>query len=114
MARTPASSRVGSEDQLAFALREADALIARALAAPAVEAVSAARPYRANPKRLARAAAREQAARPVSTAAQEALARSFAQAKAEHRVAAERRRAAVAEERRARARTKAKARHRGR
>ncbi|KAA6212188.1 DUF2992 family protein [Streptomyces albofaciens JCM 4342] len=99
---------------LAFALRGADALIARALAAPAVQATAAARPYRPNPKRLARAAAREQAARPVSTAAQEALARSFAQAKTENRAAAKRRRAAEDERRRSRARAKAKARHRGR
>ncbi|MGW7554650.1 DUF2992 family protein [Streptomyces rimosus] len=84
------------------------------IAGPDGVRVRAARPYRPNPKRLARAAAREQAARPLSTAAQEALARSFAQAKTENRAAAKRRRAAEDERRRSRAREKAKARHWGR
>ncbi|MFI0263692.1 DUF2992 family protein [Streptomyces sp. NPDC017056] len=44
---------------LAFALRRSDELIARALAAPAVEAAAVGRPYRANPKRAARAAEAE-------------------------------------------------------
>ncbi|MFE7119074.1 DUF2992 family protein [Streptomyces sp. NPDC057654] len=71
-------------------------------------------PRAVSPKRLARVAAREQAALPVSTAAQEAPARSVEVTKAESKAAAKRRRTAEDEQRRAHSRAKARARHRGR
>ncbi|MFH8411003.1 YjdF family protein [Streptomyces sp. NPDC018019] len=98
---------------LEFSLHGYDRLLEQAFAAPVVETDMASRPRVVNPKRLARAAAREQSARPVSTAAQEALARSFEESKAESKAAAKRRRMAEDEQRRAHARAKAKARHRG-
>lgn len=96
-----------------FSLREFGRLLERALASEPVEPDSAQRARPANPKRLARAAAREQRSRPVSTAAQEALARGFEDAKQESRGAAKRRLAEEDERRRVLARQKAKARHRG-
>jgi len=99
---------------LAFAARDFGRLLDAALAAPAVDPQSIRRPRAANPKRLARAAAREQARRPVSTAAQDALSRAYEQSKAESRTAAKRRRAAEDTRRRELARAKAKAKHRGR
>ncbi|MEU6089714.1 YjdF family protein [Streptomyces sp. NPDC047085] len=98
-----------------FSLRAFDGLLARALACEPVDPDNAARQRRVvNPKRQARAVAREQRARPVSTMAQEAMARAVEQAKQENRRAAKRRRAEEAEQRREQARQKAKSRHRGR
>ncbi|MEV4742457.1 DUF2992 family protein [Streptomyces sp. NPDC049555] len=98
-----------------FVRRDFTALLATALAAPAVPACRTATPVRqVNAKRAARAAAREQAARPVTTAAQEALHEAYQQARSENRAATKRRRAVEAEERRSLARAKARARHRGR
>ncbi len=95
-----------------FALRHYGRLLDRALAAPPVPAES--RPTaRLNPKRLARLAAREQADRPMSSIAQEALREAHEQAGHENRAAAKRRRAAAAEERRAAAARKRKAKRRG-
>ncbi|MET7637226.1 YjdF family protein [Streptomyces sp. NPDC005438] len=99
---------------LDFACRDYGRLLEQALASPPVESHRVSRPRPVNPKRLARAAARQQGARPVSTAAQEALARSFEESKVESKAAAKRRRMAEDEHRRALAREKAKARHRGR
>lgn len=99
---------------LAFAARDFGGLLDTALAAPVVDPQSIRRPRASNPKRLARAAAREQAKRPVSTAAQEALSRAQEQSKSESRTAAKRRKADDETRRRESARAKAKARHRGR
>jgi hypothetical protein len=82
-----------------FAVRGCDRLIDRAHAAPAIAANS--KPAaRVNPKRLARQAAREQAARPVSSAAQDSLRVAHEQTGRENRAAAKRRRAEEAEQRR--------------
>ncbi|KZM74131.1 YjdF family protein [Nocardia terpenica] len=95
-----------------FARREYGGLLDRALAAPPVPAAS--RPTaRVNPKRLARLAAREQAARPVTSAAQDALRLAHEQAGHENRAAAKRRRLADAEQRREQADRKRKAKRRG-
>lgn len=97
-----------------FARVEFGALLERAMAAPAVPEQAVPRPRVTNPKRLARAAARAQAARPVSTAAQEALSRSWEAARRDAGAAARTDREAEAAHRRERVRAKAKARHRGR
>ncbi len=97
-----------------FVRRDFLALLTSALAGPAVPADRVPRPRRGNAKRAARAAAREQAARPLTTAAQEALHEAHQHAKSENRAAAKRRRAAEAEQHRALSRAKARARHRGR
>lgn len=95
-----------------FARHEYGGLLDRALAAPPVPAAS--RPTaRVNPKRLARLAAREQAARPVTSAAQDALRLAHEQAGHENRAAAKRRRLVDAEQRRAQADRKRKAKRRG-
>ncbi|UNS99099.1 YjdF family protein [Streptomyces tubbatahanensis] len=99
---------------LDFAVRDFGGLLEQALSSPIVPPDSTERSRVTNPKRLARAAAREQGKRPVSTAAQEALARGFEESKAESRAAAKRRRAAEDAHRRELARAKAKQRHRGR
>lgn len=99
---------------LEFARGEFKQLLAQAHAAPMIPESERARPRVVNPKRLARAAAKQQAARPVSTAAQRALSESYSQSKVENRAARNRREAQAARERRDIARAKAKARHRGR
>lgn len=99
---------------LDFSVRGFGDLLDRAMLAPPVVEGGAARPRVGNPKRAARAAARDRSARPVSTAAQEAMSRSYELAKAERRTEARERREAEADVRRERAREKAKARHRGR
>jgi hypothetical protein len=98
---------------MAFACRGFETLLDQALAAPAVPPHKVRRPNPVNPKRLARAAAKEQSARPVSTAAQEALSRGYEESKAESRAAGKRRRATENERRRSLAGAKAKARRRG-
>ncbi|GHF49863.1 hypothetical protein GCM10010218_34140 [Streptomyces mashuensis] len=97
-----------------FVRRDFGPLLDTALAAPVVTADRVPRPRRGNAKRAARAAAREQAGRPVTTAAQDALREAFERTTSENRAAAKRRQAAEAEQRRALARAKARARHRGR
>ncbi|MEC3916113.1 YjdF family protein [Nocardia sp. CDC160] len=95
-----------------FAVKHSGALFDRALAAPAVPAGT--RPTATvNPKRLARMAAREQAARPLTSAAQDALRLAHEQAGHENRAAAKRRRAEAAEQQRAEAIRKRKAKRRG-
>ncbi|WP_280387398.1 YjdF family protein [Nocardia wallacei] len=96
-----------------FAVRHYGGLLDRALAAPPVPA--GARPKTTvNPKRLARQAAREQASRPLTSAAQDALRAAHEQAGHLNRAAAKRRRAQAAEHRRHLTARKRKAKHRGR
>ncbi|RDI49736.1 YjdF family protein [Nocardia mexicana] len=95
-----------------FAIRHYGRLLDRALAAPAVAADS--RPKATvNPKRLARQAAREQASRPLTSAAQDALRVAHEQAGHLNRAAAKRRRAEDADHRRELAARKRKAKRRG-
>lgn len=97
-----------------FVRRGFDRLLERALAAPPVPADRRPPPRRPNPKRAARRVAREQAARPLTTAAQDALREAYEQVKSESRAAARRRRAEESAARRAIGRSKARARRRGR
>lgn len=95
-----------------FAVKGYDRLLDRALAAPPVTADT--RPAaHVNPKRLARLAAREQAARPVSSAAQDALRAAHEQAGHENHAAAKRRRADEAERHRRAATRKRREKRRG-
>ena len=97
----------------AFALsRDYDRLVRQALACPPAGAVRAV-PRPTNPKRAARAAARQQAGRPLTTAAQEAMQAALEQFKKDRRIRSRADREAAAEQRRRRAREKARARHRG-
>lgn len=113
-ARHVFGSEPGGPELMEFVRHDFLRLLDSAQASPPVEADIARRVGRINPKRLARLSAREQATRPVSTAAQDALSRAYAQRRTESRTAAKRNRAADAEERRTQAREKARQRHRGR
>ncbi|MFJ2778409.1 YjdF family protein [Kitasatospora sp. NPDC087315] len=104
----------GNAELLAFVRQDFGRLLDAALAAPEVAAERRARQPRVSPKRLARQAAKEQTARPLSTAAEEALARAHQDAGHLNRAAAKRRAAQEAAERRAAARHRARERHRGR
>lgn len=97
---------------LEFRRHEYLGLRAAALAAPPVPPEEE-RPRAINPKRAARAAAREQAQPSISTAAQRALDENQSAVRHENRAAAKRRRAAEADYRRAEARRKSQQRHRG-
>ncbi|WP_224276050.1 YjdF family protein [Streptomyces sp. LS1784] len=105
----------GNAELLEFVRRDFGGLLDTALAAPEAAVEGRARQRSAvNPKRLARQAARELATRPLSTAAEEALARAHEESGRLNRAAAKRRAAEAALEQRAAARRQAKERHRGR
>ncbi|MBF6330066.1 YjdF family protein [Nocardia transvalensis] len=95
-----------------FAVKEYGRLLDRALTAPPVPVESRSKAT-VNPKRLARLAAREQAARPISSAAQDALRLAHEQAGHENRAAAKRRRAIESDQRRDAVARKRKAKRRG-
>ena len=96
-----------------FAVRRYGRLLDRALAAPVATTETRRATARINPKRLARLAAREQAARPVSSLAQDALRAAHEQAGHENRAAAKRRRSDEQQHRRTTAARKRKEKHRG-
>ncbi|MET8698151.1 YjdF family protein [Kitasatospora sp. NPDC004723] len=104
----------GNAELLEFVRRGFGRLLDSALAAPAVAADRRPAARSVSPKRLARRAARDLAARPLSSAAEEALARAHEQSGHLNRAAAKRRAAEAARERREQARSRARARHRGR
>ncbi|MEV7774670.1 YjdF family protein [Kitasatospora sp. NPDC086791] len=104
----------GNAELLEFVRRDFGRLLGAALAAPEVTVERRARRQPVNPKRLARQAAKELAARPLSTAAEEALTRAHEEAGHLNRAAAKRRAAEDARERRESARRQAGKRHRGR
>ncbi|WP_153465266.1 DUF2992 family protein [Streptomyces kaniharaensis] len=103
-----------AKTRLDFVRREFGRLLDAALAAPEVVVERRARRHPVNPKRLARQAAKELATRPLSTAAEEALARAHEEAGHLNRAAAKRRAAEEACERRELVRRQARERHRGR
>ncbi|MFJ3792373.1 YjdF family protein [Kitasatospora sp. NPDC090091] len=104
----------GNAELLEFVRRDFGRLLDAALAAPEVAVERRTRRRAVNPKRLARQAAKEQAARPLSSAAEEALARAHEEAGHLNRAAAKRRAAETAREQRGLSRRQARARHRGR
>ncbi|MFB6890835.1 YjdF family protein [Kitasatospora sp. NPDC056327] len=113
-ARHVFGSEPGNAELLDFVRRDFGRLLDTALAAPgtAVGGRPAQRPP--NPKRLARRAAKEQAARPLSTAAEAALAKAHEESGNLNRAATKRRAAEAAQERREAARRQARQRRRGR
>lgn len=98
----------------AFGLsRDYDRLLRRALAAHPVPSPPP-RPGTINPKRAARATAKQRKAPPASTAAHQAIQAALEKSKTEKRSQSRAQRRAQAARRRELARAKAKARHRGR